>query len=87
MQRFAPGVYDPDQDAWELYYLPDDFSQARDIAADHPDKLAELKELFWAEAERNRALPLLAGFSIFFGILPQPLMGLCALALFHSQYY
>lgn len=70
IKRFAPGVYDPEQDVWELYYLPDDFSQARDLAAEHPDKLAELKELWWAEAERNRALPLLGGMSIFFGILP-----------------
>ncbi len=70
MKRFAPGVYDPEQDVWELYYLPDDFSQARDLAADHPGKLAELQELWWAEAERNRALPLLGGFSVFFGILP-----------------
>lgn len=29
MRRFAPGTYDPDQDVWELYYLPDDFSQAK----------------------------------------------------------
>ena len=29
MKRFAPGVYDPDKDVWELYYLPDDFSQPR----------------------------------------------------------
>ena len=29
---------------WELYYLPDDFSQANDLAAAHPEKLAELKE-------------------------------------------
>ena len=65
--RFAPGVYDPDKDVWELYYLPDDFSQARDLAADNPDKLAELKELFWSEAERNRVLPLLGGMSVFFG--------------------
>ncbi len=70
IKRFAPGVYDPDKDVWELYYLPDDFSQARDLAARHPDKLAELKELWWAEAERNRALPLLGGMSIFFGLLP-----------------
>jgi arylsulfatase len=70
MQRFAPGVYDPDQDVWELYHLAEDYSQARDVAAEHPDKLEELQALFWAEAERNRALPLLAGFSIFFGILP-----------------
>jgi hypothetical protein len=70
MQRFAPGVYDPERDAWELYYLPDDFSQARDLAGQQPDKLAELKELWWAEAGRNRVLPLLGGFSVFFGILP-----------------
>ena len=70
MKRFAPGVYDPEQDVWELYYLPDDFSQAHDLAAEHPGKLAELQELWWAEAERNRVLPLLGGFSIFFGILP-----------------
>jgi arylsulfatase A-like enzyme/uncharacterized membrane protein len=70
LRRFGPGVYDPEQDAWELYYLPDDFSQARDLAAQHPDKLAELKELWWAEAERNRALPLLGGLSVLFGQLP-----------------
>jgi len=70
IRRFAPGVYDPERDVWELYYLPEDFSQARDLAAEHPDKLAELKELWWAEAKRNRALPLLGGMSIFFGILP-----------------
>jgi len=70
MQSFAPGKYDPDQDVWELYYLPDDFSQATDIAAQHPDKLAELKELFWQEAERNRVLPLLGAFSVFLGDVP-----------------
>ena len=68
--RFAPGTYDPEQDSWELYYLPDDFTQAHDLAAEHPDKLAELKELFWEEAERHNVLPLMAGFSVFFGILP-----------------
>ena len=70
MKRFAPGAYDPEKDVWELYYLPDDFSQAKDLAAEHPDKLTELKELFWQEAERNRALPLLAAFSVWLGDLP-----------------
>ena len=70
IKRFAPGVYDPEKDVWELYYLPDDFSQAKDLAAENPDKLAELQELLWAEAERNRALPLLGGMSVFFGMLP-----------------
>jgi arylsulfatase len=53
-----------------VYYLPDDLSQAHDLTADHPEKLTELKELFWAEAERNRVLPLLGCAGIFFGILP-----------------
>ena len=71
LKKFGPGgTWTPDQDTWELYYLPDDFSQARDLAADKPEKLAELKELFWQEAERNRVLPLLAGFAVFFGMLP-----------------
>jgi arylsulfatase len=67
---YAPDVWDPDQDPVELYYLPDDFTQAKDLAAEHPEKVAELKELFWAEAERYRVLPLLATLSTFFGILP-----------------
>jgi arylsulfatase len=70
MKRFAPGVYDPEADPWELYYLPDDFSQSRNIAAQHPEKLAQLRDLFWQEAERNRVLPLLGGFAAFMGILP-----------------
>ncbi len=71
LARFKPGSgYDPDRDEWELYYLPDDFSQARNLATQRPDKVAELKELFWQEAERNRVLPLLAGFAVFFGMLP-----------------
>ena len=65
-----PGAYDPEQDTWELYYLPDDFSQANDLAAENPEKLAELKELFWEEAEKHNVLPLLAAFSVFFGNLP-----------------
>ena len=70
LRPYAPGVWDPDADPAELYYLPDDFTQANDLAADHPDKVAELKELFWAEAEKYKVLPLLATLSAFFGILP-----------------
>jgi arylsulfatase A-like enzyme len=72
LERFGPGSgWDPDRDApWELYYLPDDFSQARNIAGQHPDQVKELQELFWAEAERNRVLPLMGGMSVIDGILP-----------------
>jgi arylsulfatase len=70
LKPYTPGVWDPDSDPAELYYLPDDYSQAHDLAAGHPDKVAELKELFWAEAERYKVLPLLATLSTFFGMLP-----------------
>jgi arylsulfatase len=70
LKRFAPGVYDPEKDVWELYYLHDDFSQGKNLAEQNPGKLKELKDLWWQEAERNRVLPLLGCFSIFFGILP-----------------
>ena len=70
LRPYAPGVWDPDAGPAELYYLPDDFTQAHDLAADHPGKVAELKELFWAEAEKYKVLPLLATLSAFFGILP-----------------
>jgi len=72
LAAFGPeSDWDPDRDVgWELYYLPDDFSQARNIADRHPDKVRELQDLWWQEAERNRVLPLMAGAAIFLGILP-----------------
>jgi arylsulfatase len=70
LKPYAPGVWDPDAGKAELYYLPDDFSQAKDVAAEHPEKVDELKKLFWEEAERYRVLPLLATLSTFFGMLP-----------------
>ena len=45
-------------DVWELYHVDEDFSQARDLAAENPAKLAELQALFMKEAERNHALPI-----------------------------
>ena len=58
-----PGIatWTPDDDRWELYHLDEDWSQARDLAAEHPDKLAQLKELFAIEAAKNKVLPVGAG--------------------------
>jgi arylsulfatase len=72
LAAFGPDAdWDPDRDVgWELYDLTKDFSQAHDIAADHPDKVLELQELWWSEAERNRVLPLMGGLSVIYGILP-----------------
>ncbi|MEU6144383.1 arylsulfatase [Streptomyces sp. NPDC047081] len=47
-----------DDDVWELYRLREDRSEARDLAAEHPEKLAELKRLWAREAERYNGLPL-----------------------------
>ena len=70
LRPYAPGVWDPDAGPAELYYLPDDFTQARDLSAQHPEKVQELKDLFWEEAERYKVLPLLATLLTFFGMLP-----------------
>ncbi len=50
-----------DDSEWELYHLAEDFSECHDLAEENPEKLAELVQLFWAEAERNDVLPIDAG--------------------------
>lgn len=45
-------------DTWELYKLEEDFSQAHDLAAREPEKLAELQALFRREAADLGILPL-----------------------------
>jgi arylsulfatase len=56
----APSV-PPEQRPWELYNLDQDFSQARDLSGQNPQKLEELKMLFDAEARRNNVYPLEPG--------------------------
>jgi len=46
-----------DDDVWELYE-PGDWSQAHDVAAEQPEKLAELKQLWLDEARKYNVLPL-----------------------------
>jgi arylsulfatase len=43
---------------WELYNLADDPTQADDIAAKYPEKLAEMQRIFMAEAAKYNVLPL-----------------------------
>jgi hypothetical protein len=47
-----------DDDVWELYDTTTDWSQANDVAADHPEKLAELQRLWLLEAMKYNVLPL-----------------------------
>lgn len=56
--RLAGFPFDGEQERWELYRVDDDFSQSRDLAGEHPEKLQELRELFEAEAERNGVYPM-----------------------------
>ena len=46
-----------DDDVWELYG-PDDWTQSRNLAAEQPERLAELQRLFLIEAARYNVLPL-----------------------------
>ena len=46
-----------DEDIWELYG-PDDWTQARNLAADDPAKLAELQRLWLIEAVKYNVVPL-----------------------------
>jgi arylsulfatase len=45
-------------DTWELYHTDTDRAERHDLAAEHPDKLRELVNLWFAEAGRNLAFPL-----------------------------
>ena len=45
-------------DIWELYDTRTDFSLVNDLAAEHPQKLAELQALFMDVAEKNHVLPI-----------------------------
>ena len=47
-----------DGDVWELYDTSTDWSQARNLAAEMPEKLAELQQLWLEEAQRYNVLPL-----------------------------
>jgi arylsulfatase A-like enzyme len=46
-----------EDDVWELYG-PDDWTQARDLAPEQPERLAELQERFMSEARKYNVLPL-----------------------------
>lgn len=47
-----------DEYEWELYHLDEDFTQSANVAAEHPEKLGELRARFLEEARRNQVLPL-----------------------------
>jgi arylsulfatase len=59
----APGLaeWDSAKDKWELYRITKDFSQADDLAAKEPQRLAQLRRAFDEQAKANQVYPLGAG--------------------------
>jgi arylsulfatase len=58
-QAFGAANPDPlNNQVFQLYDLTRDFSQAEDIAAQHPEKVAELRKKFVAEAKKYQVFPL-----------------------------
>jgi arylsulfatase len=47
-----------DEDRWQLFHTDGDRSEAHDLADEHPDKVKELVDLWFKEAETNKVLPL-----------------------------
>ena len=56
---FGPANPDPlNNQKLELYNLNQDFSQSQNLAAQHPDKVKELKKMFIAEAKKYQVFPM-----------------------------
>ena len=55
---------DPDTYQWELYNLANDFSQAKNIANENPEKLRDLQVRFLIEAVKYNVLPIDPSFPI-----------------------
>jgi arylsulfatase len=53
--------WSPEKDTWELYNLDEDWTQANDLAAKMPEKVAYLKNLFLLESTKNKNLPIGGG--------------------------
>ncbi|NIO34570.1 MAG: sulfatase-like hydrolase/transferase, partial [Planctomycetales bacterium] len=47
-----------DKDVWELYHVATDFSESKNVAAEHPEKLKELIAVFDEEAWKYNVYPL-----------------------------
>jgi arylsulfatase len=47
-----------DKDPWELYHIEADRSQCHDLAGKEPERLEEMKKLWFAEAGKYNGLPL-----------------------------
>lgn len=53
-----PDAHPFDEDVWELYDGSVDYSQARNLAAEQPERLAKLQRLWLIEAAKYNVLPM-----------------------------
>jgi len=62
------------EDEWELYHTDVDRGELHNLAAEHPEKVRELENLWFAEAGANGAFPLddRSAFEIF--VTPRPVL-------------
>ncbi|MBK0327930.1 arylsulfatase [Rhodobacteraceae bacterium F11138] len=61
--------WDPAQNEWELYDLRSDFTQAENLADQHPDRTEAMSELFMSEARENKVFPI--GGSLWVQLHPE----------------
>lgn len=60
---FDPKIFDwtPENDVWELYEIAKDYSQAKDLSQQQPEKLEEMVAAFNEDARKNKAFPIGGG--------------------------
>src|SRR3546814_204980 len=62
-EELMEGSRDFAEDRWALFDLTTDFSEATDVAADHPDVVRRLEQQWLIEAGRNDVMPLSHGLA------------------------
>ena len=62
------------EDEWELYHTDVDRAELHNLAAEHPEKVRELMNLWFAEAGRNQAFPLDDRSALEILLTPRPLL-------------
>src|SRR4051812_14660824 len=63
-----------DRDEWELYHTDDDRSELHNLAAEHPEKVRELVNLWFSEAGANGAFPLDDRSALEIILTPRPVL-------------
>jgi arylsulfatase len=66
------GWSDFNDDTWELYHTDTDRAELHDLAAQHPEKVRELVNLWFAEAGANEAFPLDDRSALEIIVTPRP---------------